>query len=84
VNYNYGKRMPRLRNSVRSVQITISTTPQTRAYLDQLVGSGIYGKNPAEAAERLIASNLERLLREGVLLRPLTKIAGRRLGERDG
>ena len=42
-----------------------------RAYLDKLVATGIYGKNRAEAAERLIAATVERLLREGVLLRPV-------------
>jgi hypothetical protein len=38
-------------------------------YLEELVGSGLYGKNPAEAAERLIALGIEDLIRQGTLKR---------------
>jgi hypothetical protein len=44
--------------------ITISTTPQIRSYLEALVTLGVYGKNPAEAAEQLIKESLRDDLRE--------------------
>jgi|GraSoi2013_100cm_1033763.scaffolds.fasta_scaffold184609_2 hypothetical protein len=59
--------MPRKRNNVPTVTITISTTEGVRSYLDALVSGGLFGKNPAEAAERLVARGLENLLRDGTL-----------------
>jgi len=54
-------------NLVTTEQITISTTPQIVLYLEQLVLTGFYGKNHAEAAERLVARGVEHLLQEGTL-----------------
>lgn len=54
--------MPRKKNTVKTSQITISTTPQIRAYLEQLAGGGLHGKTPAEAAERLIAERISEML----------------------
>ena len=51
--------MARKPNPVKSVQITVSTTPLVHGYLSALVDTGLYGKNPAEAAERLIAKGIE-------------------------
>src|SRR5260370_1163987 len=51
--------MARKPNPVKSVQITVSTTPLVHGYLSALVDTGLYGKNPAEAAERLIAKGVE-------------------------
>ena len=62
--------MAKSRNLVTTEQITISTTPQIVLYLQQLVLTGLYGKNNAEAAERLVARGVENLVREGTL-RPL-------------
>lgn len=64
--------MARKPNSLQTVQIRISTTPLVQAYLDKLVDTGLYGKNPAEAAERLIAGGIEQLLQQKVLLRSST------------
>lgn len=61
--------MPRTPNTVRTVTITISTTPPVYAHLERLVASGLFGKNPAEAAERLIARGIENHLGAGALLR---------------
>ena len=61
--------MPRSPNHLPTVQITVSTTPQVQGYLVRLVSTGLYGKNIAEAAERLIAQSVERLTREGTLPR---------------
>jgi hypothetical protein len=54
---------------VKSVQITVSTTPLVHGYLSALVDTGLYGKNPAEAAERLIAKGVEVALAGGIIAR---------------
>jgi len=59
--------MARSRNEIATVQITISTTPPVKKHLGRLVETGFYGKNEAEAAERLVARELEHLIRDGVL-----------------
>jgi hypothetical protein len=53
--------MARPKNSAETVTITLSTTPQVRGYLEVLVADGTYGKNVAEAAERLIAEKIREL-----------------------
>ena len=65
--------MGRSPNHVPTVTITVSTTPQLRKYLVQLVATGLFGKNAAEAAERLIARSVEQLAREGVVSRRRTR-----------
>jgi hypothetical protein len=59
--------MPRSPNQVPTVNITLSTTPQVHEYLRKLAGTGLYGKNAAEAADRLITRAIEQLIREGAL-----------------
>ena len=59
--------MPREPNTVRTVQVTVSTTPQIRSYLDRLARTGLYGKNAAEAAERLIAEQIRERVDSGKL-----------------
>lgn len=61
--------MPRLPNTVKTVTITVSTTPPVHNYLETLVATGLFGKNPAEAAERLIARGIEEHLAEATLIR---------------
>lgn len=61
--------MPRLPNKVKTVTITVSTTPPVHNYLETLVATGLFGKNAAEAAERLIARGIEEHLAEGTLIR---------------
>jgi hypothetical protein len=61
--------MPRAPNHLPTVTITISTTPQVQKYLVDLLSTGLYGKNVAEAAERLIAQSVERKAVEGALPR---------------
>lgn len=61
--------MARKPNPVKSVQITVSTTPLVHGYLSALVDTGLYGKNPAEAAERLIARGVEVALAGGIIPR---------------
>lgn len=57
--------MARSRNSADTVLVTVSTTPLIKALLEELVRSGFYGKNGAEAADRLLSEKLRELLEEG-------------------
>jgi hypothetical protein len=61
--------MPRPKNQLETVSITLSTTRPVVDYLERLVESGLYGKNPAEAAERLVALGIEDLIRRDLLAR---------------
>lgn len=61
--------MPRKKNQIETVSVTVSTTKPVIDYLETLVGTGLYGKNPAEAAERLISRSIEELIRSGTLKR---------------
>ena len=53
--------MPKSKNLIETVTLTLSTTPHIVERLERLVHTGYYGKNTAEAAERLLARTLERL-----------------------
>jgi hypothetical protein len=59
--------MSRTKNQLDTVLITVSTTPPIKRYLEQLVPTGLYGKNIAEAAERLLARSIDQLLRDETL-----------------
>jgi hypothetical protein len=59
--------VPRPRNHVRTETLTISTTPHVVCELESLVETGHFGKNVAEAAERIIAGYLHEAVRQGVL-----------------
>lgn len=59
--------MARKPNNLETVTMTISTTPPIMGRLKDLVSTGLYGKNPAEAAERLVARSIEDLLQNGTL-----------------
>lgn len=59
--------MPRPRNSLRTVQITISTNEQVIKKLEELVRTGFFGKTPAEAAERLITKGIREWLYDEAL-----------------
>ena len=59
--------MAKPKNRIESVPLQVTTTPQVRKLLEHLVDTGLYGKNVAEAAERLIAHELERRIDEGRL-----------------
>jgi hypothetical protein len=61
--------MARPENTQDSVEIRISTTRAVRQYVQQLVDTGLWGKNVTEAAERLLGSTLAQMLRSGELQR---------------
>jgi len=66
--------MPRLPNKVKTVTITVSTTPMVHGHLEALVATGLFGKNAADAAERLIARGIQDHLADGTLIQ-LPKVA---------
>ncbi len=61
--------MAKPRNTVESYTLTLTTTPQVRSYLSELVKGGLHGKNVAEAAERLLARGIDELIERGSLKR---------------
>ena len=74
-------------NQLKTVPLRLSTTSAVLEYLKQLVSTGLYGRNHTEAAERLIARGIERLLQEGTIqntARALPKeFSGRRTREEE-
>lgn len=66
--------MARPRNKADTVTITLSTTPQVRRWLEILVADGSYGKNVAEAAERLIAEKIRELRGDEALSKALRRV----------
>lgn len=61
---SYAIIMSKAQNLIRTERLTLSTTPHVLSLLGRLVKSGLYGKNHAEAAERLVSKALERLIIE--------------------
>jgi hypothetical protein len=59
--------MPKSANTIDTVQITISTTRTVQGHLERLVFTGLYGKNPADAAERVLARSIENMLKDGTI-----------------
>lgn len=57
--------MARQPNELPTQELRVSTTPQVITLLRSLVATGFYGKNPAEAAERILAEKLRQLKAEG-------------------
>ena len=55
------------KNEDEGSRCDIRPTPQQKAYLEQLVRLGLYGKNPTDVARYLVIQGLERLAHEGIL-----------------
>ncbi len=64
--------MARSANPVETVHIRISTTPQVKMLLERLVAHGTFGKNVAEAAERLVTTKLNEMMGPATLTDALT------------
>ena len=62
--------MARPKNTAGTVQITISTTPQVKALLEELALTGFYGKNAADTAHALLKEKIRELQREGDAPKP--------------
>jgi hypothetical protein len=58
------------KNLLETAGITISTNPLVEERLGRLVSTGFYGKNTAEAAERLLAETLKALEKAGEIPEP--------------
>lgn len=50
--------MAREKNTIESIQITLSVTEPIRVMLDELCRSGFYGKNAADTAGMLLREKL--------------------------
>ncbi|MCB1095897.1 MAG: hypothetical protein R3F19_23305 [Verrucomicrobiales bacterium] len=61
--------MARTKNSLETIQVTLSTTLQIKNYLEQLTSTGLYGKNVAETATLLIQDQVKDLLKSGDLVK---------------
>jgi hypothetical protein len=61
--------MPHPPNQLETAHLRISTTKAVVEYLKELVSTGLYGRHHTDAAERLIAQGIERLLEQGMLKR---------------
>jgi hypothetical protein len=60
--------MARARNSVETVQITISTTQRIRDLLEKLTEEGLYGRNAAETASLLLHEKIREMRRSKELV----------------
>jgi len=61
------------KNLIPTKSVTVSTTQNIVNYLETLVSTGLYGKNAAEAAERVIVIGLEELFKSDRLKRKDTE-----------
>jgi hypothetical protein len=71
---NYHVFVARRPNTAETVQITISTTPIVRGLLEALVEHGTYGKNVAEASERLLTERLNEIMGKNGLEQKLISV----------
>jgi hypothetical protein len=69
--------MSRNRNPLGARQLRYSGNRLIESYLADLVNTGLYGRTPGEAAERLISQGIDRLIQQGTLQR---KKAGQEAG----
>ena len=46
--------MPRQKNAISSVQLTVSVTETVREHLERMTETGMFGKNAAETANHLL------------------------------
>ncbi len=54
--------MPRKKNDLKTVPLQLSTNPIVVSYLDELVKTGLYGKNVHETAEQLIRNSIRQMI----------------------
>ena len=71
--------MTRPRNVLTARQLKYSGNSIVQEYLAELVKTGLYGRTPGEAAERLISQGIERLIKEGTLTRKNEELVARRI-----
>ncbi len=61
--------MARGKNQIVTEILRVSTSRQVVAYLKDLTQTGLWGKNPAEAAGTLVAESIRRLIADGTLMK---------------
>jgi hypothetical protein len=61
--------MAKSQNILSTEILTISTTPHILSALETLVRTGLYGKNRAEAAERLVSNAIRDLILDDTLIK---------------
>ncbi|MGH2359353.1 MAG: hypothetical protein ACRDGM_02270 [bacterium] len=59
--------MPRKPNESKTTDIHVTASYEVASYLKELAKIGVHGKTPSEVAKFLIGTEIERLLREGIL-----------------
>ena len=59
--------MPRTKNLVETTRLTVSTSAEVVAYVDDLVRLGIHGKGRSEVVNTMVIREVERLIKEGFL-----------------
>ena len=64
--------MARPKNTLETIQITISTTAQVKESLQQLTETGFYGKNAADTAHALLKERIRELMQQGQMPNPST------------
>ena len=62
--------MPKPKNSIKTVKITIATTPRVGDLLDELVERQMHGKTRSEVADQLIRESLLRHMEDETLTSP--------------
>jgi hypothetical protein len=69
IGFNYANKMARNKSPVGTVQERFSGNWLIRAYLQDLVQTGLYGRTPGEAAERLVSQRIQRAIEQGIISR---------------
>ncbi len=59
--------MGRKKNPLGTVQERFSGNRIIRAYLEDLVTTGLYGRSAGEAAERLVSQGIQRAIEQGTI-----------------
>jgi len=73
--------MARPKNILKTVILKVSTTEPLMENLEELVATGLFGKNATEAAERLIAKGIHDLQMEGYIKRQKMKKSPSKTGD---
>ena len=57
--------MPRQKNAISSVQLTVSVTETVREHLERMTETGMFGKNAAEPANHLLIDAITGYVEKG-------------------
>jgi len=57
--------MPRQKNAISSVQLTVSVTETVREHLERMTETGMFGKNAAETANHLLIDAIRGYVEKG-------------------